>query len=131
MDELSTFVLYLLMRMKKNILIASAAIAIMTVTLAGCREKDDMSGFDCTVTNAKYSTDILPIVTASCVKSGCHDAGSSKGDYTTYDGLKAKVDNGTLQERVVEKQNMPKGGDLLPEQRARIKCWIVAGGPNN
>jgi len=75
---------------------------------------------------------IKPIINANCTSSSCHGAGSSNGDYTTYAGLKAKADNGSLDERVLQKKDMPKSAPALSlDDRKKIKCWLLNGAPNN
>lgn len=83
--------------------------------------------------SVKYSTTIEPIIVANCSTSGCHDAGSGNGDYTTYAGVKQKVDNGTFKMRVVDGTPtfMPATGSLPAEQIAKITCWLNTGAPNN
>lgn len=78
-----------------------------------------------------YSKNIAPIITSSCAFPDCHNAGSPNGDYSTYDGLKAKAANGTLRNRVLVVADMPKVGTLTLIQRQMIKCWIESGAPNN
>ncbi len=78
-----------------------------------------------------YSRHIVPIVSSSCTFTDCHDAGSSNGDYTTYDGLKAKAVNNTLRSRVLVIGDMPKAGSITVIQRQEIKCWLNNGAPNN
>ncbi|MBA3705438.1 MAG: hypothetical protein H0W84_05925 [Bacteroidetes bacterium] len=84
-------------------------------------------------TIVSYSAVIYPIVTARCAIPGCHTAGAFNGDYTTYLGLKAKADNGTLKNAVVVLRTMPKPGKtpLTEYQISKINCWIEQGSPNN
>jgi hypothetical protein len=65
--------------------------------------------------------------------SGCHEAGSGNGDYTTYTDLKAKADNGHLLNRVYTLRNMPASPSLALSDAdlQRIYCWIQQGAPNN
>ncbi|OFY63146.1 MAG: hypothetical protein A3H98_01905 [Bacteroidetes bacterium RIFCSPLOWO2_02_FULL_36_8] len=107
---------------------------LVIVLMFSCKKEEDLvdlSDVNCSSVTAKYSADIVPIVNASCAKSSCHNAGSSKGDFTTYAGLKVKADNGTLTKAIVTEQYMPKSGTLTKEQRAKFKCWIESGAPQN
>lgn len=117
--------------MKLKIL-APLIISVILFTLS-CKKDDlmDLSDVDCSAISAKYAADIVPIVNVTCTKSTCHFAGSSKGDFTTYTGLKAKADNGSLKKRIVTEQDMPKSGTLTKDQRAKFKCWIESGAPQN
>jgi hypothetical protein len=65
--------------------------------------------------------------------SGCHEAGSSNGDYTSYDALKTKADNGHLLDRVYKLRNMPADQSLALSEAdiLRIYCWVQQGAPNN
>ncbi len=97
--------------------------------LSSCR--DDLRNLDCSTVGSAYMNDVRPIVLGSCIASGCHNAGSSNGDFTTYAGLKAVADDGSLDDAVNIKKNMPKNGSLDLESRKKIRCWIEAGAPNN
>ena len=80
---------------------------------------------------ATYSAKIQPLVETRCNISGCHSAGSDNGDYTTYDLLKAQVDAGKIENRVLEEQDMPLGSALTSTELGEIQCWLNAGAPNN
>ena len=90
----------------------------------------------CTGVTAMFADDIKPIIDASCAIPTCHvSGGTANGNFETYDGIKAKTDNGSLMIRVVSRANMPpsnsSGPDLTEDQRNLIKCWIEAGAENN
>ena len=90
-----------------------------------------------------YVKDIHPIIVKYCYGTGsqtCHVTPSNQGangDYTTYAGLKAKVNNGSLVSRVLK----PNGGMpptyssgpqvLTATELADIQSWINEGAPNN
>ena len=82
-----------------------------------------------------YSKTIFPLVTTQCNSiGGCHESGSQDGDFTTYEGLKKTAANGTLLNRVVTVQDMPKissGLTLTNEERSYFSTWIKQGFPNN
>lgn len=86
---------------------------------------------DCSASNAQYVSDIMPIINANCVSSGCHNAGSGNGDYTSYGALQTSASNGALERRVVTNKTMPPGKSLISEELKKIKCWISSGAPNN
>ncbi len=81
-----------------------------------------------------YSIIIAPLTTTNCSNPGpgCHESGSSYGDFTFYAGLKAKVNNGSLLNRVVNHNGnpMPPAG-LTNDQISKLNCWIKQGGLNN
>ena len=107
--------------------------------MVACNSDDDNpepEGIDCTGSDPSYMNDILPIVNATCALAGCHEAGFVNGDFTTYDGLKSKVDNGSLLQRAVEDKEMPPANsngptELTEEQIKLFNCWIEDGAPNN
>lgn len=78
-----------------------------------------------------YSNDVKPLIEANCTASGCHGSSSLNGDYTSYSGLSASAVSGKLNERVIEKKDMPKEKSLSKHDRKVIKCWIDNGAPNN
>ena len=94
-------------------------------------------------TTVKYSADIKPILVTYCYGSNgqtCHVTPSnqgSNGDYTTYEGLKAKVDNGSLQNRVFSAfSDMPPSYSTGPQRLsaidlAKFKRWVSKGALNN
>jgi len=85
----------------------------------------------CDSLNMKWSTDIQPIIQANCAISGCHSAGAYIGDFTAYAGVKAKADNGSLNNRVIIQKNMPPSGPLPDSLIQKIDCWIQKGAQNN
>lgn len=89
----------------------------------------------CDTAAVSYTNDVLPIINANCAISGCHaPPNGGNWDYTTYAGLKAKVDNGALKKRAVEEKSMPptfSGLTLTQEEIDILHCWILDNGPNN
>ena len=76
------------------------------------------------------------ILETNCAIEDCHVKGFASGDFTTYLGLKEKVDNDLLEKRVLEDKNMPPANSQGPKflsdlDLQRIDCWIKAGAPNN
>lgn len=91
---------------------------------------------DCSNIVASYANDIQPIMNSSCAISGCHVVGFSSGDFTSYSGLKAKVDDGTVKNRTIVQMNMPPANSSGPTtltmtQIDLLNCWIEAGAPEN
>ncbi len=84
-------------------------------------------------TSGYYTDDIAPMMTAKCAMPGCHVAGFSSGDLTTYIGVKAKVDNGSMKNRVVNLKNMPPAGNpaLTDLELKHLNCWLNKGAPDN
>ncbi|MEO5572438.1 MAG: hypothetical protein ABIT08_15385 [Bacteroidia bacterium] len=90
-----------------------------------------------------YMNAIKPIMTTYCFGLGnqhCHVTVTNQGaigDFTTYAGLKAKVDNGSIASRVIN----PAGGmpptyttgpmPVSATDKMKIQSWIDNGAPNN
>lgn len=101
--------------------------------ITACRKdkSNDLNNLDCSKISSGYSSNIKPIIEANCLSSGCHNSGSVNGDFTTYDGVKVKVDNGSIDNRVIQQKNMPPTGSLSMDQLKKIKCWLNSGALNN
>ena len=81
-----------------------------------------------------YSKHIKPIIISNCSSnSGCHVSDFNKGDFTSYSGLKTKINDGSFKLRVFDSPNdpMPPSGTLAPSKLDSIKCWLEKGAPNN
>lgn len=85
--------------------------------------------------NVTYSVSVKNIITNKC--QGCHSGATPQGgiDLSTYNGLKAKVNDGRLWGAVNHSAGfsaMPKGGNKLSVcELAMIQKWISQGAPNN
>jgi len=84
----------------------------------------------CDSLDVKYSVDIAPIM-INCSTPGCHDGTSAPGNFTTYAGVKAKVDEGKMKSRVLIIKDMPPAGPLPDSLLQKLDCWIKNGAPNN
>lgn len=92
-------------------------------------------------TNDKFETDlcasvsyvetIQPIINMKCAVSGCHVSGFQPGDFTNYQVLKQKVDDGKLQLVVFDLKIMPPVNKLSDEETSIVKCWIANGAKSN
>jgi len=78
-----------------------------------------------------YSKDIKPLVLSNCAISGCHVAGFPMGNFTGYDMLKIKADNGTLRLRILTTSSMPPLNPLTEEERNKFSCWMDGGAKND
>ncbi len=115
--------------MKKIVVPFSLALSLFLVE--ACKKKDEYANLNCASINASYKADIKPIIDANCTASGCHGTKSSNGDYTSYEGLLIRVNNGTLSKRVLYTKDMPQNGALSLQDRQKIKCWLNSGAANN
>ena len=82
----------------------------------------------CTIS---YKTDIEWIIDVACAQAGCHHNNSVNGDFTAYEGVKQKVDNGSLWFRVLVTRDMPPSITLDSTQLDVIKVWIEEGAKDN
>ncbi len=97
----------------------------------------------CDTIEVSFADTIHPIIIRYCgnqANGDCHFAGAptSKPDYTTYAGIKAKVDDGRLFARLFDQtpSAMPpaftQGPSAVDEcDKKLIRKWIDAGAPNN
>ncbi len=89
----------------------------------------------CDTTDMKYSTDILPIITANCY--GCHGNGTVTNgvDLDGYDNVKAKAISGQLIGVITHADGypaMPYDGNKLSDcEINKIRAWINKGAPDN
>lgn len=74
---------------------------------------------------------IQPIIVAHCNNSSCHaPGGSGNGIFDSYAGVKAKVDNGSFEARVLDIRDMP-GYPLPACEYVILQAWLDAGAPEN
>ena len=95
----------------------------------------DDEGTTTPCTSPSYSSDIRPIIVESCALVGCHVAGFADGDYSSYQGVKANADSGTLGAQITSGDmppaNSPGPTNLSNAEIDLINCWIADGAPNN
>jgi len=87
-----------------------------------------------TTTVVQFSTDVLPVMNASCNLGGCHNTVSASSGVIldTYAGIRTQALNGRLMGSVNSTGTMPKGASKLNNcTLAKIQKWIDAGTPNN
>jgi hypothetical protein len=85
----------------------------------------------CDSIDATYSGKVQGIIASECAYSGCHEAGFGNGDFTTYNNLSTKLNNGTFNNKVFGSQAMPPAGFINPENKNILKCWYDNGALNN
>lgn len=78
-----------------------------------------------------FSGDIATLISAKCATAGCHDASSTNGPGPLINHASIKASALQIQS-AVNANRMPQGGPpLSATEKAKIKCWIDAGTPNN
>lgn len=77
-----------------------------------------------------YLKDVKPILETRCNFTGCHASGTParQGDFSSYNGVKAKVDNNTFKKEVIDTKRMPLGNPPLPKIEIDIlRAWLEDG----
>jgi hypothetical protein len=117
----------------KTTISAFLLIAVLLIVYSCSKKSDSGSGgggtttVDCSTTNAKFATDIQPLINSSCAISGCHDGTQTPTliDYSQISGNASKIN------AEVQSGRMPKTGSLSATQKKLIACWVQSGAPNN
>lgn len=108
---------------------------ITVLILQSCyfdNEEDLYGPVTCDLSNITYSSDVSIIINSSCATTGCHvPGGTGTGDFTNYTGLKAKVDNGTFETRVLNEKTMPPSTPLSQCELEILQNWLDNGALNN
>ncbi len=114
-------------------LISVVLITLLVCVMSCVTEHIDM--IDCTGITPSYTTDIRPILNASCAKSGCHDAVTQEEgiNLSSYQEANAiSQENrflGSIQHKKGYKK-MPDDGPKLSESQVQLlTCWVQNGSP--
>ncbi len=107
---------------------------IFTVLFSSCTKDklpEPQVNSACDTLMPVYIGTIKPIIDSKCAIPGCHSAGSSAGDFTTYESMLPRLDNGRFKKRTLDQRDMPPQGSepLTEEELLLIECWINAGFP--
>lgn len=113
--------------------------AVLSLFVSSCYyDKEDklyeryIANQKCDTASVTYSKTIEPIIAAQCATIGCHvTGGSAPGVFDGYTGVKTRVDNGSMLNRVVNIQDMPPVNRLTSCEIKQVSLWIAAGAPNN
>src|SRR5690606_9657481 len=85
--------------------------------------------YSCDTTLVSYQVDIVPLLQSKCIY--CHNETFETANFKTYEGIKAKAENGKLYQQVVDLKKMPQNDTLSKQQIQLIDCWISQGYLNN
>lgn len=110
----------------RAVLYMFSIIALPCFLWVSCKKDDD--------TNAcAFSATIQPVINTKCAIPNCHNAGSALGDFTTYEGLKTRADNGRIRTNVFDLKIMPPASatPLTDEEKEQLKCWLDNGAPQD
>lgn len=120
--------------MENNILASITLVAILIVLAlvpTSCSKNDLEDNLDCNdFGTLSYKTQIAPLLLSNCGTSGCHTTGFAAGDFTSYAGVLAKVNNGSMRKRTLD-GTMPPNSKISDDEIRMIVCWIDNGASNN
>jgi hypothetical protein len=111
-------------------------LCILCVVVSGCFYDNEVELYpgtgSCDTLDISFSEVISPLIQANCNISGCHvSGGTGNGIFENYDQIRVKVDNGSLENRVVILRDMPPGASLNECQISQFQSWLDAGAPDN
>ena len=119
--------------MKKSSTIILTASLLLTQCLNNKEEIGDCPALSLPQTS--YSANVYPIIGKTCAIPQCHTGDFEYGNFTEFEELKKRVDNGKLR-FMIESHQMPHGFTNGPRylttcEIETIKKWINEGAPNN
>ena len=105
------------------------------IILTGCYYDQEEQLYPNSTNNADcnavltYNTGIKTIIDANCASSGCHKAGGTSPDLSTYTLVKANTAKITL--RAITQKNMPAPSGMSSCNITKLDNWIKAGALEN
>ena len=101
----------LIFRMKKPIF----TLAFLSIFVFQSCQKD----------NGTRYNDVSLIINTSCAVAGCHVSPANAGslECSSYASMKAVLDNGRFEQRVLIDQNMPPNGTLSDSDLDLLRSW--------
>ncbi len=85
----------------------------------------------CDSINAKFATNVKPIIQTRCAIQGCHTATAIAGGVNLENFNQVVLKAQRIKQRAVIERTMPLGGSITDSERNILQCWIDAGTPNN
>lgn len=94
-------------------------------------DADNANQVNCDTVRYRYNATVKTIVTNNC--AGCHSTGSSNGNLTDYNTLKAYAQSGSLVGSLKGQgyTQMPPGGKLSDCDIKGIQNWVTNGANND
>jgi hypothetical protein len=80
-------------------------------------------------TGINLEDDVMPILTANCVESGCHDGNNNLPDWSDMEEVLANADN--IKTRTGNETMPPGDRSITMEEIQTIACWVDDGARNN
>lgn len=104
--------------------ISILALSAGSLLLATCKKSKNETTQTTTCDGSiTYTASAKAIIDKNCTSSGCHNVGSSRGDFTTYSGLKPYLTNGEFYKEVITTKDMPRGSSLSTDEYNALYCW--------
>jgi len=118
-----------------KILFLATAIAIVSISSCSKDKAEETNPDPCAydASQLRYNGFIKNIIDTRCASDGaCHGTPQGQnagGEYLTYAEIKAKVDNGSFNNRLFVLKDMPQGSSLSDCELKKLKDWYNAGAP--
>ncbi len=102
-------------------------ILLLLLLVYSCKKADA----DCSQTTYTYDAEVKELIDKNCSVTGCHVAGNTIPNFSSYALIKPFLDNGKVKERLVIKQDMPKLRIIPLKEYNILQCWIEGSYPEN
>lgn len=104
-----------------------------------CRQDQALQPNECfpTLDTVTFSNHVFPLIQMNCATTiGCHAPGAGNPVLEDYSSVKAIVDNGSFENRVLIQQDMPPsyGPDSVQLETCELelmRVWVEQGALNN
>ncbi len=112
---------------------AFSLILFIVLAMSSCKKGGSSKRTpECDGSHPTYNSQIKVIIEGNCNASGCHNAGSHNGNFTTYSGMSSFLNSGSFKRAVLTDQTMPSGSASLSQKNINlIQCWANDGYPEN
>ena len=85
----------------------------------------------CYSPDVSFSADIKPMIDAKCATAGCHVSGTGRVVLTTFQSIKNIAEDGQLDDRVLQRKDMPPSAPLSRCDQEKLQAWLDIGAANN
>lgn len=113
--------------MKVRTLIPILFLAFAVLGITAC--KDKFERIPCNGTDPTWNGEVQDIIATYCWAAGCHGTGATNGDFTSYDGIKARLNDNSFEVQIFETRAMPQNESLPDSILATLQCWLENGFP--
>jgi hypothetical protein len=104
-------------------------LVIILLSVLSCEYDNADSTYWDSLGEIKFSEEVSPLITTHCNITGCHINGSPTGDFSDYNQLKQRVDNGKFQKMVFDLKLMPPASSpqLNETEYRTLERWLAGG----